>query len=428
MTNAVLETRVEIQPKKSKGVKRVILFALGGHIATQNASFRRLIEILEPKGYRFYGAKDGFSAFETGEVYELRAGNIPEDFAGFVAGAGRATLIREKGVDFGKLERARDFFRRGRFDIAIGSGGDDHGMQMDILNKHIPEVEVYVLNKTMDNDLGGVDGYDGGPFTDFTNGFHSAVSVGISFLHRHLAGAWTNNLAYIVCLFGRETNWVGNAVSYWGLADRFIYGELKKDSEGHSVEKIRDVIVESQDRNEKIYGRRFAMIVVSEGTLIQGVEHLSRELIDVHGHYKLNPEVLAIKLKEHLEKQYNLKTQTSGITYEMRNFPPTKQDLRFAQISADALARAIDDGRNGAESTFHIHGPSYMDITTDVDLIERVSQKRFCSYYELAKKRRFVNPDTFELTGEIGNYYRALFGERKDTKNYLPNKPKLIRI
>ena len=111
-------------------VKRVICFALGGHISTQNASFNRLIENLHPENYRFFGTIDGFHAFETGNICELKPGQIPKGVSGFLAGAGRYTLLDKNGdLDKNKLEKAIDFFKKGEFNIAIGSAGDDHGQQ-----------------------------------------------------------------------------------------------------------------------------------------------------------------------------------------------------------------------------------------------------------------------------------------------------------
>lgn len=410
-----------------KGIKKVICFGLGGHIATQNASFKKAGEILEPKGYKFYGAENGFETFETGNVYLLNYNSIPKDFAGFVAGAGRYSLTNKDGViDQDKLEKALDFFKKGKFDIAIGSGGDDHGKQMALLRKSLEgKVGVYVLNKTMDNDLGGKDGEkdDRGiaPYTDFTNGYHTAVTVGADMIKKHFAGAWTNNLPYLIGHFGRETNWVAIALAYWGFADRIIYGELPEGHKGHSVDKICEMILEAQNKNEKEYGRRFAMIIVPEGTRISGIEHISKDLIDAHGHHKLQPEVLSTHLKTELEKRYKMKTQTVGITYEMRNFTPTKKDINLAEKSAEVIANAILRGEDGLESIFKIKDNK---IETDVAPIEKVSEKRYASYYP----KPLVNEETFEVTDEIGKYYRALFGERKNLAELLPRKLKVINI
>lgn len=396
--------------------KKVIFFALGGHIATQNASFRKIIEVLEPKGYEFYGAKNGFSCFDTGEFYRLRLNSIPKDFAGFVAGAGRSSLTKNGIVDQEKVEKAKRFFAAGGFDMAVGSGGDDHGKQMAILEASLEgKLGVYVLNKTMDNDLGGKDGVDGAPYTDLTNGFHTAVVRGVEMIKQHFSGAWTNNLPYLVGHFGRETNWVGAALAHWGNADKIIYGELPEDHQGHSLETIYNLIKEAQDKNESLYGRRFAMIIVPEGTRISGIEGFSKDLIDAHGHHKLQPEILVSNLKTALEKRYKMKTQTFGITYEMRNFTPTEVDLALAEGSAEVLARAIENGNSGVESTFKMQ-----DTTTIVGLekIEKVSEKRYASYYP----KPLINPETFEVTDEMGDYYYNLFGEKEPLSSWLPPK------
>lgn len=402
--------------------KKIICFTAGGHIATQNASFRRLAEILGPQGYEFYGAEDGFNAFETGRVYRFNPGNIPREMSGFFSGAGRYSLKNERGeIDENKLERADDFFRKGKFDIAVGSVGDDHGLQMQILHENLDRVKVYALNKTIDNDLGGVDDVNGAPYTDFTNGFHSAVMNGVQMIHQHIHGAWTNNLPYLVSHFSRDANWTGIALAYWGLADKIIYGELPDDYEGHSVEKIHQIISEAQSKNENRYGRRFAIIIVPESTKIKGVQHESAELIDPHGHRKLQPELLINNLKVVLEKGYKLKTQAVGITYEMRNFKLTNKDLVFAERSAEVISDAILRRESGLESVFKIRD-DWIEVGTAP--IEKVSEKRYARYYP----RPLIDKEKFEVTKEIGIYYRALFGERRNIKDLIPRKPKVFNV
>ena len=131
------KAKTRTKRKNARPIKRVACFCLGGHIATQNISFRKLAEVLEPKGYKFFGAEDGFKAFETGVVYPFGVDHLPINFAGFYSGAGRASLLKDGEVNAKALQRAEDFFKSGKFDIAIGSGGDDHGVQMHILNQQL---------------------------------------------------------------------------------------------------------------------------------------------------------------------------------------------------------------------------------------------------------------------------------------------------
>jgi len=418
-------------------VKRGGLGCLGGHIVPQNASFKELIEILEPEGHEFYGLRNGFEAFETKEAYKLKAQDIPEYFAGFVGGVGRHTLLKEveedgkkrKVVDYEKIDMARNFVKRAKLDYLVFSAGDDHGMQAHILKQELGDiVDVYVLNKTMDNDLGGIDGRDCAPFTDFTSGFHSAVVNALKMVQQHYSGAWTNDCPYLVGCFGRDANWVGIALAYYSFADRLIYGELSKDHVGHSIEEIHRIILESQNENERKYGRRFAMVIVPEGTRVKGLKHVSEDLIDVHGHHNLNPENLVIQLKKELDKEYGMKTQALGITYEMRNFcglfPETRIDLELGRESARIIAEAIKRGDDGVESVFKIVGD---EIKTDLALIGEVSVTRFSRYYEMANRKNFIDYEDFKVTDEIGRYYKPLFGERGEL-DWLPRKLELVRF
>lgn len=398
-------------------VKRVCCFALGGHISNQNASFKRLTERLEPEGFEIFGARNGFEAFDTGEHYRLKSEDIPENEAGFIAGAGRYTLKdKDEKTDWEKIQKAEDFVRRGKFNILIGSSGDDHSKQMATLSENLG-IPVYVLNKTMDNDLGGMDGKDGAPFTDFTNGFHTAVSTAVEMIHYHFLGSWTNETPYLVGHFGRYTNWVGAALAYWGLG-RIIPGELKHN-ESYPINQINEMIIEEQTKNEKKYGRRFAMIIVPEGTKIKGIEHSSKGLIDPEGHHKLNPEILVAELKNALELDYKIKSQPVGITYEMRNYPPTKKDIKFGKMSADVIANKIlaNNGCSGVASVFKIEEGK---VRADVAPISRLAETRYVRYYEESNGRKVIDFDNFRVTDEIGNYYKLLFGERKRLEDIVP--------
>jgi 6-phosphofructokinase len=243
-------------------------------------------------------------------------------------------------------------------------------------------------------------------------------------VRHHFAGAWTNNVPYLVGHFGRETNWVGIALAYWGHADRILYGELPDTHPGHSIDRIAELIRESQQKNREKYGRKFAMIIVPEGTRVAGIDHVAKGLVDAHGHHKLQPELLVSHLREALKTGQKIDTQIAGITYEMRNFPPTARDVAYARLSAKAIAGAIVAGNSGAESTFKIVEGK---VTAGVAPIQQVAVKRYAAYYS-AWKKPLLNEETFEVTDEIGRYYQPLFGDRGRLTEFLPKKPKLVQL
>src|SRR3989344_5933790 len=76
--------------------KRVLFLALGGHISNQNATFNTVMRQLPD--WEFYGLRNGFDAFKTGEVYPIDEGTVSDKFAGFYAGATRASLTKKGGT------------------------------------------------------------------------------------------------------------------------------------------------------------------------------------------------------------------------------------------------------------------------------------------------------------------------------------------
>ncbi|MBI2654730.1 hypothetical protein HYX02_08055 [Candidatus Woesearchaeota archaeon] len=358
---------------------------------------------------------------------------LPEDSAGFYAGATRANLTDKEGKpDPNKIAEAIKFVKAAGLDYLVGSGGDDHGLQMEILRGALEAAgincKVLVVNKTMDGDKGGVDGkverigstaYTG-PFADTTNGFHSAIQTGAQMLHYHHTGSWTNEVVTVVTHFGRDADWVGHALSWYGHCDRIFPGEPVKGTTGHSIEKIVALTLASMAENKALYGRKFAVIDFPEGTTIEGINHISPDLVDPHRHKKLHPETLAVAVKEMLA-MHSIPSQTVVMTYELRNFPPSRTDLELAYRTGRDVAKAIEDGATGMEVVIQFRNGG---IVTSLMPIELASKKRLVSYYP----RQLYDPQTFKPLPEVGRYFRPLFGDRVDRGQLLPRKPTIVNV
>ena len=410
--------------------KKAGFLALGGHIATQNASFRTIMEHLG-NGWEFFGLENGFEAFKTGNMYKLSPEVIDPYYAGFYAGATRANLHKKDDdhPDPQKIEEAIKFMRAARLDYLIASAGDDHGMQAETLRKAYKsaglDCKVLVLSKTMDSDKGGKDGtciygYVA-PFADTTNGFHTAIKVGTEFINRQYAGSWTNEAVTIVSHFGRDANWVGLALAWYGNCDRIFPGELPKDHPGHSIDTIAELTEQSIAKNQREYGRRFAFIVLPEGTRISGIEHESNLLEDPHNHRKLNPELIAVGLKEILEANYGIKSQNVTITYDMRNSPPSDVDLRLAELTGMKIVCAMRQGATGLEAVIKFRAG---EAVAELVPIPLASEKRLASYYP----KPLYNPQTFVPLPEIEHYFLPLFGARIERGKLLPRKPTVLNV
>lgn len=421
-------------------VQRIGFAALGGHITTQNLTFKTIIEELG-RGYEFLGLEDGFKAFISGNMHALAPESFTDGFGrvttGFYSGASRYSLTDPKTGEPlpDRIQKATDFIRTAKLNYVIGSGGDDHGRQLkvlsDALKKEGIECKVLVANKTMDGDIGGKDGetIDGfvAPFTDTSNGYVAAVSLISNSILQAYADAWTNNVPVIVTHFGEKSNFVAYGAGWYGHADLVFPGELLKEHPGWPLELIADRIKAAQSENLRRYGRKVAIVDVPEGSKVQGIEHISKQLVDAHGHRKMHPELLAIALKESLKLGFSMDVHTLTFTYEARTFTQPdfpyslNPDFEIARESGRVLAEAIKRDDQDLETTIRI---SDGKVTVGLAPIHLVTQKRLTTYSQFP----WFDPYAFKVRPEFGRYYDPLFGPRVERERFFPRKPQVVNV
>ena len=131
-----------------KGLKTKIGFvALGGHIITQNLTFRSIIKTLGTQSYEFYGLEDGFRVFDTGNLHVLGLESFVDGYQrvmpGFYSGSSsdnKFSIADNNGHQIPeRIERAIDFIRQSRLDYIVGSGGDVSGLQLKVLSDAIKD-------------------------------------------------------------------------------------------------------------------------------------------------------------------------------------------------------------------------------------------------------------------------------------------------
>ena len=422
-------------------VEKIGFVGLGGHILRQNEVFRALMKELGTGDYEFIGLEEGFKAFETGRVYPLTLESFLNSnqkvTSGLSFGFSRYSLTFPETIVPvpKKIEKGHEFVEAADLDWLVGCGGDDHGRQLKILGDYLKErgskCKVLVANKTMDGDLGGIDGerVNGyvAPFTDTTNGFVAAVSLLANNMLQAYHDAWTNGVPVIVTHFGEDTNFVAFGAGWYGWADLVYAGELD-GRPAWKLNEMADDIRRVQSENRKKYGRPIAMIVIPEGSRIEGVNHISENLIDPHRHKKKHPEVLAAEVKEKLATYHNLSAHTMTFTYELRTFTQPnrpyslRKDRELAIETGKVLARAIREGQDDLESTIWVRGGNVEVGLAPIDLVTR---KRFTKY----SKFPWYDWETKKVRPEFGRYYDPLFnGGRVELEKLLPRKPQVVNV
>ena len=415
--------------------------ALGGYITTQNLTFKIIMEDLGTEEYEFLGFEDGFNAFHSGNTHALTIDSFVNGdgriMTGFTSGASRYSLRDKKTKEpiEARVLSAVNFIRAAKLDYIVGSGGDEHGAELNLLSDVLRasgiECKVLVANKTMDGDIGGEDGkiMEGlvAPFTDTSNGYEAATALISNSMLMAGPDAWTSNGPLIVTHFSEKSNFVAYGAGYYGHADLVFPGELSADHPGWSIRTIEDRIRAAQAENLRRYGRKIAVAVFPEGTKVEGIHHVSDRIEEAHGKRKIYPELLAVGLKEALSER-KLDVHTMTFTYELRTFTQPdfpyslESDYRLARESGHKLADAIRRGESGMETTIKIR-----DGKVEVGLapIHLVTLKRLTSYSQYP----WFNPDTFTVRAEFGRYYDPLFGGgRVERERFFPRKPQVVNV
>ena len=135
----------------------------------------------------------------------------------------------------GTLTSARDFARKG--------------------------VNVIGVPKTIDNDLAS---------TDITFGFDTAVNIVVENLGRLHTTAESHHRVMVVEVMGRSAGWIALHAGIAGSADVILIPEIP-----YSLDKV----VEKVNRR-KLRGKRFTIIVVTEGAAEQGGEAVVGRIVE----------------------------------------------------------------------------------------------------------------------------------------------------
>jgi 6-phosphofructokinase 1 len=373
--------------------QRIGVLCGGGHISSFNAGIRGILKGAEGK-YNVLGFVGGYRGLRGGEYVELNPEMINPAVAGTFLGS-----PREKFADDELEEAARTVRELGLCGV-ITMGGNDHLSEAERLHSSM-NLPVVGWPKTMDNDLS---------HTYFTLGFPTAVDVGAKMVRDSHTGAITNRKIYVVIPFGRNTDWVPAALATWGAADLIIPGE-----EEYSLGKVMDSLVSAYVRNGDKYGRPFAVAVMSEGAKIDGLaSHIREGEIDSHGHQKLDPNKLAVVLREAAPAEIRGRLVVQPVTYVLRDSPPTPLDRNYATVAGRTCVEMISDGDFGMSVVFTRSPESNVVAKVSRATLKLVSEQR------KLKPEGYVDYNNFSANGSFGEYYEPLFGKP-------PEKEQLIR-
>ena len=296
----------------------VYLLTGGGHISSFHGGINKIVELAARDGRTVIGIDKGCKGVKEHKGMILTPENVEwwETNAGSLLRSSRdkATLDDLLGIMNPENEGM------------IAFGGEDtlgvaNTMDEEYHRRTGQRLPLVGWPKTMDNDLSG---------TDFTLGYPTFVSVASQLTRNAFFNAYTNGVVHFVVVFGRGTDWAAAGTAYYGHADLVIGGEHR-----YTLQQVIDKVQEAYDKNKQLYnGRGFAVVVVSEGLKIDGLEPYTpktadeKEEKDAFGHPKLKPKIVALALENAVKKLTKIKSASETVEYDGRDSQPIDVDRK----------------------------------------------------------------------------------------------------
>jgi ATP-dependent phosphofructokinase / diphosphate-dependent phosphofructokinase len=247
-------------------------------------------------------------------------------------------------------------------DVMVPIGGDDtlsYGVRL-----HKEGFPVVAIPKTMDNDVFG---------TDYCIGFSTAVTRSVDFITNMRTSVGSHERIGIVELFGRNSGETSLISSYLAYVDRAIITEVP-----FNIHKLAELLVEDKRNNTSNY----AMMTISEGAIMEGLDVVESGEADAYGHRKLGGvgEVVSDQIK----RLTGHDVMYQPLAYLMRSGAPDSLD-RMVAMSYGHLAIQLLR-RNEFGKMVALHGGKYTTVPLEMIM---AGKKRVDvpSYYDIEAYR-----------------------------------------
>ncbi len=209
-----------------------------------------------------------------------------------------------------------------KIDALVPVGGDDTLSYAARLGRE--GVRVMSIPKTMDNDVFG---------TDYCIGFSTAVSRSVEFITALRTPTGSHERIAVIELFGRNSGETALISGFLADADRVAIPECPVD-----LDRLAKQLVTDRAANPSNY----AIVVVSEGAVIEGGGVIERGEADAYGHRKLGG--VGEIISEELKRRTGVNIISQSLAYLMRAGAPDALDRMVAASYGAMAVQLLNDG------------------------------------------------------------------------------------
>ncbi len=297
----------------------------GGDCPGLNAAIRAVVRRAHSYGWSVTGIHNGWAGLlGEGSVEPLTlrsvSGILP--LGGTILGTSRTNPLKNP-------EHMRQVMRnieKFGLDALVAIGGDD---TLSVAARLYEDgVKVVGVPKTMDNDLMG---------TDYTIGFHSAVSIVADALDKLHTTASSHHRVIVCEVMGRDAGWVAVVGGLAGGADFILIPEVPT-----SIARV----CEHLERRRQM-GKDFSIIVVAEGAVVTDVEVPEVGERDAFGHVRLDRRNIGEIVGREIERRTGFETRVTVLGHLQRGGSPVLFDRILATRTGVAAVDYIKEGRFG---------------------------------------------------------------------------------
>lgn len=316
-------------------IKKIAVLTSGGDSQGMNAAVRAVVRSGLFHGLEVYGVQRGYAGLINDDIREMDLRSV-----GDIIQRGGTILQTARCKEFttpeGQQLGAENLRKRG-IDGLVVIGGDGSYQGANKLSKL--GIKTMGLPGTIDNDI---------PFTDFTIGFDTAVSIVVDAINKLRDTMSSHERSSVVEVMGRH------------CGDIALYAGLASGAETILVPEVPYDLDEMAQRMKVNFGqgKRHSIIVVAEG--VGKGEDIANEIMKRNG---IEPRVTVLG---HIQ----------------RGGAPTHNDRILASKLGDFAVRKLIEGDSG-KSCGVIKGEL---VATDIDLVVNTKKEFNMDLYELTKR------------------------------------------
>ena len=281
-------------------MKKIGVMTGGADCPGLNSVIRAVVRKGMQEGYVVTGIKNGWLGLIENDmrVLDIKSTTGILDKGGTILGTSRVNPLKDEE----QVKKIKDNYASSGMDALIVIGGEDTiKAALNLHKKGI--IQAVAVPKSIDNALSG---------TDYAFGFDTAVNIATECIDRLHTTAESHHRIMVVEVMGLYTGWLAVQAGIAGGADIILIPEIPV-----ILEEVYELLRERHKR-----GKPFSIIVISEGTKIEGYAPHSDDTMS----RLWKSAVLALWgniLAKVIEDNTSYETRVSVLGYILRGGSPT---------------------------------------------------------------------------------------------------------